>query len=133
MVRRGRRGGAIDSEERHMTTHRLLPAAGGIAAVQQGAKPFRPGPACHSLQAGDHRTGPSLAGVFGKKAGAVETFNRYSKALKDSGLTWNAETLDRWMKDPKELVPGNRMIFRGVAEKKDRDDLIAFLKSGSAR
>lgn len=129
-----------------MTRHRILPAAVVIAAVsfvgrgaladgdaEQGAKAFRACAACHSLQAGDHRTGPSLAGVFGKKAGLVETFNRYSKALKDSGLTWNAEALDRWMKDPKELVPGNRMIFRGVAEKKDRDDLIAFLRSASDR
>jgi len=99
---------------------------------EQGAKAFRACAACHSMQPGDHRTGPSLAGIWEKQAGAIPTFSRYSKALKDSGLTWNAETLDRWMKDPKATVPGNYMVFRGVAEKKTRDDLIAFLKSAAA-
>jgi cytochrome c len=98
---------------------------------EQGAKAFRACAACHSLQAGDHRTGPSLAGIWGNKAGANAGFNRYSKALKDSGLVWNAETLDRWIRDPKVLVPGNRMVYRGVADSKVRDDLIAFLKSAS--
>lgn len=97
----------------------------------KGTKAFRQCAACHTLQAGDHRTGPSLAGIWGKKAGSVATFSRYSKALKDSDIVWNTETLDRWLKDPKAMVPGNRMVFRGVAEKKTRDDLIAFLKSAS--
>ncbi len=96
-----------------------------------GAKAFRQCAACHSLQAGDHRTGPSLAGIWGKQAGSIATFNRYSEALKGSGIVWNAEALDRWLADPKATVPGNRMVFRGVAEKRTRDDLIAFLKSAS--
>ncbi|MBI1985356.1 MAG: c-type cytochrome [Rhodospirillales bacterium] len=99
--------------------------------LDKGAKAFRQCAACHTLQAGDHRTGPSLAGIWGKKAGSVAIFSRYSKALKDSGIVWNAETLDRWLADPKAMVPGNRMAFRGVAEKKTRDDLISFLKSAS--
>jgi len=95
----------------------------------KGAKAFRQCAACHSLQAGDHRTGPSLAGIWGNKAGAIATFNRYSEALKGSGIVWNADALDRWLADPKAMVPGNRMVFRGIAEKKTRDDLIAFLKT----
>lgn len=98
---------------------------------EQGAKAFRACAACHSLRPGDHRTGPSLAGFWGRKAGSVATFSRYSKALKESGVVWNAETLDRWLADPKRMIPGNHMIFRGVAEKKTRDDLIAFLRSAS--
>lgn len=115
--------------------------AGAVAAAtsaaladgdrDKGAKAFRQCAACHTLQAGDHRTGPSLADIWGKKAGSVATFSRYSKALKDSDIVWNTETLDRWLKDPKAMVPGNRMVFRGVAEKRTRDDLIAFLKSAS--
>jgi cytochrome c len=97
----------------------------------EGAKAFRQCAACHSLRAGDHRTGPSLAGIWGKKAGGIETFNRYSEAIKSSGIVWNADTLDRWLADPKAMVPGNRMVFRGVADKKTRDDLIAFLKSAA--
>lgn len=98
----------------------------------RGAKAFRQCAACHSLKAGDHRTGPSLGGIWGKTAGSIATFNRYSDALKGSGIVWNADTLDRWIKDPKTTVPGNRMVFRGVAEKRTRDDLIAFLKSAAA-
>lgn len=115
--------------------------AGAVAATtgaafadgdrDKGAKAFRQCAACHSLQADDHRTGPSLAGIWGRTAGSIGTFSRYSEALKGSGIVWNAEALDRWLKDPKAMVPGNRMVFRGVAEKKTRDDLIAFLKSAS--
>ena len=115
--------------------------AGAVAATtsaaladgdsDKGAKAFRQCAACHTLQAGDHRTGPSLSSIWGKPAGSITTFNRYSKALKNSGIVWNAEALDRWLEDPKAMVPGNRMVFRGVAEKKTRDDLIAFLKSAS--
>jgi len=97
----------------------------------KGAKQFRACAACHSLQGGDHRTGPSLAGIWGRTAGSIAGFNRYSKALKESGIVWNADALDRWIKDPKALVPGNRMVFRGIADKKARDDLIAFLKAPS--
>ncbi len=98
---------------------------------EQGAKAFRACAACHSLQPGDHRTGPSLAGIWGKKAGSTAGFGRYSPALKESAIVWNAETLDRWIKDPKAMVPGNRMAYRGIADNKTRDDLIAFLKSAS--
>jgi cytochrome c len=130
-------------EERHMKRISFITAivAGAVAATtsaaladgdsDKGAKAFRQCAACHTLQTGDHRTGPSLSGIWGKPAGSITTFNRYSKALKDSGIVWNAEALDRWLEDPKAMVPGNRMVFRGVAEKKTRDDLIAFLKSAS--
>lgn len=127
-----------------MTRQRMLPAmvvaammvGGGALAdgdPDQGAKAFRACAACHSLQPNDHRTGPSLAGIWDKKAGGTATFSRYSEALKDSGVVWNAETLDHWMLNPKKMIPGNRMAFRGIAEKKTRDDLVAFLKSASER
>ena len=106
-------------------------AALADADRDRGAKAFRQCAACHSLTAGDHRTGPSLAGIWGKTAGSIAAFNRYSDALKGSGIVWNTDTLERWIKDPKATVPGNRMVFRGVAEKKTRDDLIAFLKAAS--
>jgi len=130
-------------EERHMKRISFITAivAGAVAATtsaaladgdsDKGAKAFRQCAACHTLQTGDHRTGPSLSGIWGKPAGSITTFNRYSKALKNSGIVWNAEALDRWLEDPKAMVPGNRMVFRGVAEKMTRDDLIAFLKSAS--
>jgi cytochrome c len=84
--------------------------------------------ACHSLQADQNMTGPSLAGVWGRKAGTLPSFDRYSEALKSSGITWNDATLDAWIKDPQQLVPRNQMTFAGLKDAAARADLLAFLK-----
>jgi cytochrome c len=93
-----------------------------------GARAFRACAACHSLEPGRHLTGPSLAGLWHKKAGTVEGFRRYSPAMKASSLTWNESTLNDWLADPKRAVPGNRMTFPGIRDPKAREDLVAFLK-----
>lgn len=62
---------------------------------------------------------------------AAEGFLRYSDPLKRSGLVWNEKSLDRWLKDPQALVPGNAMAFRGVADQRARADLVAYLKAVS--
>lgn len=110
----------------------LLTAAGPARAegdARAGVRVFRACAACHSLEPGRHMTGPSLAGIWGREAASIEGFTRYSPALAESDLTWTAETLDAWLADPAALVPGNRMIFRGVADARARADLIALLKS----
>ena len=76
-------------------------------------------------------TGPSLAHLWGRKAGTAEGFQRYSDALKSSDITWNAQTLDKWLTDPAALVPGNAMAFAGVRSAPVRQDLIAYLKAVS--
>jgi cytochrome c len=78
-----------------------------------------------------HRTGPSLDHVWGRKAGTAQGFDRYSGALKSSGITWNAQTLDQWLTNPATLVPGNVMGFPGVANQAVRQDIIAYLKAVS--
>lgn len=93
----------------------------------RGARAFRLCAACHSVEPGRHLTGPSLAGVVGREAGTVEGFGRYSAALSTAGLTWDPETLDRWLENPANLVPGNSMRIRPVADPQTRRDLIAFL------
>ena len=85
--------------------------------------------ACHSLDA--NRVGPLHRGVYGRKAGSVPGFG-YSPALKASSVVWTAATLDRWLTDPQELIPGQRMNFR-VASPDDRADIIAYLKQESGR
>jgi cytochrome c len=80
---------------------------------------------CHSLDKND--VGPRHRGVFGRKAGAVPDY-AYSKALRDSGLTWDEQTLDSWLADPRKLVPGAKMKYH-LAQARDRADVIAFLKS----
>src|SRR6201991_126355 len=65
--------------------------------------------ACHSID--DNDLGPRHRGVVGRKAGVVPDYN-YSPALKNSGLTWTPENLDRWLTNPSTLVPGTKMFFR---------------------
>lgn len=82
---------------------------------------------CHSFDTND--IGPMHRGVFGRKAGTVPDYN-YSAALKSSGLTWNEQTLDRWLTDPQRLVPGAKMFYHLEAAK-DRADVIEYLKQGA--
>jgi cytochrome c len=109
----------------------LAPAA-FAADAQEGAKLFRACAACHSLAPGRHMTGPSLAGIWERKAGTAEGFPRYSEALKSSGVTWNAEALDAWLADPRAFIPNNRMTFSGIRDAKARADLIAYLRAASS-
>jgi cytochrome c len=83
--------------------------------------------ACHSLQPGRNKTGPSLADVVGRQAGTLADFRRYSPALKGSGVVWNQATLDAWLTNPQGFIPGNRMPFRGLPDAQARADIVAFL------
>jgi cytochrome c len=97
--------------------------------AKRGARLFQQCMACHSVQPGEHMTGPSLARVWNRKAGSAEGFMRYSDALKRSGVTWSEATLDKWLAGPEKFVPGNAMTFPGVRERQARQDLIAYLKA----
>ena len=100
--------------------------------VQRGARAFQACAACHSPEPGRNLTGPSLAGVFGRKAGTAQGFLRYSDALQKSGIIWNERTLDAWLTNPAQLVPGNDMTFPGLTDRKSRADVIAYLQAVSA-
>lgn len=82
--------------------------------------------ACHSVQPGEKRIGPSLAGVVGRKAGAVTGFT-YSPAMKGAKLVWDVKTLDAFLTKPMAMVPGTRMILSGLPNPADRANLIAYL------
>jgi len=82
--------------------------------------------ACHDLNTGATRLGPSLKGIVGRKSGSVAGF-AYSPAMKAKGVTWNPATLDAYLTGPAKFVPGNRMAFAGLPDPKDRADLIAYL------
>jgi cytochrome c len=98
----------------------------------RGARDFRVCAPCHALEPDRNVTGPSLAGVWGRKAGGLTSFERYSPALKASGVVWDAETLDEWLKNPERLIPHNRMTFAGIPDARDRADLVAYLRAASA-
>lgn len=83
---------------------------------------------CHSLQPEVHLTGPSLANMWGKKAGSVKSFKLYSQALKEKSFEWNDTTIRQWLESPESLVSGTTMTFDGIKDKKTVDDLAEFLK-----
>lgn len=97
----------------------------------RGAGAFRQCAACHSLEPGLHLTGPSLAGIWERKAGTGEGFPRYSDALKKSGIAWNEKTLREFLKNPQGLIPGNLMPFPGIQDEKQIADLVGYLKTAT--
>jgi cytochrome c len=76
-------------------------------------------------------TGPSLANLWGRKAGSLPSFDRYSDALKSSGIIWDDRALDGWFTDPERMVPDNEMPFEGIKDGRVRADLLAFLKEAT--
>ena len=103
----------------------------GFAAeddVALGARAFRACAACHSVEANRNMTGPSLADIWNRKAGSVSSFPRYSEAIKSSDVIWNEKTLDGYLENPAQFLPGNHMTFPGVPDEKTRKSIIAFLK-----
>lgn len=95
---------------------------------QRGARVYGACAACHSLEPNLHLTGPSLAGLWGKKAGSLADFPRYSRALKERDFVWDEVSLYAWLAEPEAFVPGTNMTFRGINDDQARVDLIAFLK-----
>ncbi len=96
--------------------------------LRHGQELFENCVACHSTQPGVMGMGPSLAGIFGRQAGTLAGF-RYSNAIKKTGATWDAATLNKYLADPQAFAPGNRMPYSGMPEEKDRADLIRYLET----
>jgi cytochrome c len=96
----------------------------------EGEKVFNKCKACHAVDEPQNKIGPHLVGIFGRPAGSVEDF-RYSDAMKESGVTWNDETIAAYLADPRGYIKGNRMALAGLKEE-EIADLIAYLKEESA-
>ncbi len=101
------------------------PDAGGAAIFQgQCAQ-------CHTLVPGpSSMPGPSLHALFGRKAGSEPGYN-YSPAMRNSGIVWDEQTLDRFIAAPQRVVPGNIMPFAGITDASARQRLIAYLKAAT--
>lgn len=105
----------------------LMPVSAIAADVAAGQSIFARCKICHNVQAGAPNTvGPNLHGVFGRKAGEVGNFT-YSAAMKDSGITWNDDTLRQYLEHPKDFIPGNKMAFPGIKDDTELANLLAYL------
>ena len=110
----------------------LALSAGNASAADaaKGKKVYNKCKACHALKAGKNKVGPTLHGVFGRKAAAVPGF-KYSKAMKASGVTWDEKSLRAYLKKPRKFIKGTRMAFAGIKKKKQMDNLVAYLKEAT--
>jgi cytochrome c2 len=111
----------------------LVTAAGVARAgddAARGEKLYEDCAACHSIERGVNGVGPTLYGIFGRKAGELDDY-RYSPALKRSGIIWTEGTLDTFIADSQATVPANRMPYAGMLNAADRSDLIAYLQKAS--
>jgi cytochrome c len=104
--------------------------AAGAQAQDLGKKSFETCAACHSLKAGENGVGPSLHNLVGRKAGTAEGF-RYSGPLKRSGIVWDEASLAKFLRNPQEAVPGNRMPFSGMTDEAALKALVQYLASAT--
>ena len=117
----------------------LAAAAPPVAAQFTDRADYRSGEAlyrecrsCHEVGAGARtHTGPHLNDLFGRQAGSLEGF-RYSEAMRHSSIVWDAATLEAFLADPRGFLPGTRMTYRGMEERQNRLDLIAYLQRQDA-
>ena len=116
----------------------ILGAAAALASpvaaadAKHGAVVFAQCAACHSLDEGKDMLGPNLKAIVGRRAGADEAYV-YSPAMRRSAIVWTVENLDSYRKDPQATVRGTKMPFEGLAEARDRADVIAYLTAPPAK
>jgi cytochrome c len=108
----------------------LIAASTGIGLaqdVEKGEKSFKKCVPCHSIGDDAHnKIGPELNGLDGRKAGTVPDYS-YSDANKNSGITWNEANFKEYIRDPKAKVPGTKMIFAGIKNPQEINDLWAYV------
>ena len=114
----------------------MLFATSGLAFADEGGDPaqgkkvFKKCKACHTLEEGKNKIGPSLYGVFGRTSGTLEGFN-FSDAMIEAAIVWDEETVDAYLTKPKEFIPKNKMAFAGLKKEEQRADVIAYLKEAT--
>jgi cytochrome c len=109
----------------------LAPTSAIAADATAGQAIFNRCRICHSLQPGGPNTvGPNLHGVFGRKAGSVGNF-AYSEAMKSSGIVWDDDTIRKYVTNPKDFIPGNKMAFPGIKDENEVSDLLAYLRQAA--
>jgi cytochrome c len=107
----------------------VLSADSAAAAdVAAGKETFKKCALCHTNEPGKNKVGPSLFGIVGRKSASLTNYH-YSDAMKNFDHIWTVQTLDTYLTDPHAMVPGTKMIFPGIKDKAERDNLIAYLET----
>ncbi|WP_292636381.1 cytochrome c family protein [Novosphingobium sp.] len=101
--------------------------ASASAPTSQPPAAFATCRSCHSVEPGKNGVGPSLFGIVGTRAGDVPGYN-FSPALKNSGVTWDRQSLDTWLQGPMKMVPGTKMVI-GVPNPEKRKEVIDYLET----
>jgi len=113
-----------------MTAGSQAHAQSSATAIADGRQVFQHCSTCHSLSPSQNGRGPTLNKIFGRRAGSVPGY-AYSLALKNSGIIWNTASLQRYVSDPGKVVPGGKMEFAGIANPKQIQDLLAYLRQAA--
>lgn len=122
------------TDEQNAAAIAALPAPLNAADYDNGRRVFAQCRSCHVVaEGGANRNGPNLYGVIGATTGAHAPGFRYSPAMQAANLTWDVATLDRYLENPRALVPGTQMAFVGLRDADDRRDVIAFIAVESTR
>ena len=101
-------------------------AARADGDVEAGKTIYKKCMVCHSPDAGVNKIGPSLHGIVGRPSHSIADYN-YSSAMQGYNVTWDATTLDKYLTNPRAVVPNTKMIFAGLPKDQDRQNLIVFL------
>lgn len=104
-------------------------AAPNAAALARGEAVYQRCAACHAIEG--NRTGPQHCGLFGRRVGTEPGYDTYSKAMRDSKWVWDEKSLNIFLKDPMQAMPGTAMGYAGVKDDTERSDLIAWLKEAT--
>ncbi|MBI3445969.1 MAG: c-type cytochrome [Magnetospirillum sp.] len=107
----------------------VLTAITGAASAAEAPAAFAACKACHKVEAGANAIGPSLFGVAGAKAGTVAAGFKYSPAMAGWGKSWDDANLAAYLANPKDSIPGNKMVFAGVKDPAAVTAIIEYLKT----
>ncbi len=126
-------GGGEDASAEEAAEEEVQTASLDQAVVEAGQALFKKRcTSCHKIDAGRHGVGPSLHGIMNRMAGTAEGYKKYSKTMKELGVSWSAEALDEFLLKPRKFVPKTRMSFAGLKKEEDRTAIITYLQSLSA-